>query len=299
MSIERDLGIPCPVSLLADTSTPRLLAAALKMGAKAPPASSIAIDSRPPIFAVHGMQGFMLPRKDFMLGLHPEQELHMFELPGIRDKTTRLKSVEAIAERYCQQMTEKCPVGPLHLAGFCMGAFIAIEMAARLADLGRPVSKLVLIEPNVPSMLGDLYRKGQWDNAGAIAAYGSESRRAAGDAYTRRLLLRQKENGGDHLQKRYPGYEFSIDARAKLLGAFHTYHPRLLSSPVHVILSKDRQLILKELVDLSVPSVWDKFIPNRKIHIAGESHTAVLDSSSGKTAALIQKIFDGQDPTEM
>ena len=72
-----------------------------------------ATGARPPIFAVHGKQGFMLPLKEFFDGLHPGQKFNMFELPGLRTKAARLRRIEDIAQAYgitVELLRATCPV---------------------------------------------------------------------------------------------------------------------------------------------------------------------------------------------
>jgi thioesterase domain-containing protein len=214
----------------------------------------------------------------------------MFELPGLRDGSPRLKSVEQIAQRYCEQLTARYPRGPIHLTGFCAGSLIAMEMSLRFARSGRPVAKLVLVEPNLAKALDEMWSRGLWHHPEAIRQFTGEIRRAATEKMFREMILGQQRDGRDHFLARYRGYSFSTDARAELMAAFAVYKPGTLSTIAHVVLSGDREGDLK--LKGPGPSVWDEFIPNRRLYIAGQSHQEVLNSADGTTSRLMQKIFD-------
>ncbi|HSI55097.1 MAG: thioesterase domain-containing protein [Ramlibacter sp.] len=289
--IHADMGLSFPVSLLAETSTPRELAAALAPGASAAAPQAQATGARPPIFAVHGKQGFMLPLKEFFDGLHPGQKFNMFELPGLRTKAARLRRIEDIAQAYCDELTAQYPSGPVYLAGFCIGCLIAIEMAIRFSAAGRPVARLVLVEPNLSEALADLYRDGLWDDAQACARHQDEGLRLRFERVYRTELLGQRERDRDRLAMRHPGHEFSIDARAKLMASYMVYKPQAVPVEAHVVMSTGRNRMLK--VDTANPIYWDRIIPRRNVYMSGQTHDDLLHKASGATAALIQRIFDG------
>jgi len=82
----------------------------------------------------------MLPSKTFLNGLAPDQQLEIFEMPGIRDPGEEVPtSIARIAAHYLAQLKAAYPEGPILLGGVCSGSLIAIEMAAQLADAGAAV----------------------------------------------------------------------------------------------------------------------------------------------------------------
>jgi thioesterase domain-containing protein/acyl carrier protein len=287
LSLEQGLGGAVPVSLLAEASTPRELAAAL---AGRGVARAQAPSGRPPIFCVHGQHGFMLPRKEFLAGLRPGQVFHMFELPGLRTQAQRLRRIDDIARAYVGELTAMHPSGPVHLAGFCLGNMIALEMAGQLADAGRPVARLVMVEPNVTQAMRELYERGLWHDAAAVTDYQAEARRLAWEQHWRSKHVERQQDGTDAFSRRHPGERFSLDARAKLMAAYASYLPRRLDMPVHVIACESRDSRLRLQSD--APVVWDEFIPNRQVMVVGLRHQDILAAADGSVAARIQAIFD-------
>jgi thioesterase domain-containing protein len=73
-------------------------------------------------------------------------------------------SIESIAAYYTDALMRFQPEGPLHLGGYCVGGLIALEMARFLADAGRSVGPLVVID-GVPENTGGssgLWRPSYW-----------------------------------------------------------------------------------------------------------------------------------------
>jgi pimeloyl-ACP methyl ester carboxylesterase len=284
---------------LLKSGTPRLIAERLLSSA---PASRNA--GRPPIFAVHGRQGFMLPQPDFIKSLADGQELRMFELPGIRGGAPPLSRIEEIAAAYNAEIEEAYPVGPVLLAGFCMGSLIAVEMAAQLVERGREVGQLVLIDPGMPETtvtrlrLGSSAEREEWKRQGewrSVRRISSIVNRASpspegistrhirrfwemyflGTLYRGRLSKRRRKS---------VDYQFNLRARAKLLAAFWTYRPRTFSGPSAILATSLRASM--------VTPIWKAFLPNCSVHVVGETHVDVVQGAGGETPRKLQELCD-------
>jgi thioesterase domain-containing protein len=104
-----------------------------------------------------------LPKPEFRKVFGESQEFHLFELPGIRGGQS-YDRLEDIAAVYVAQLVERYPRGPILIVSFCVGALIALEMAAQLAARGRPITQLVLLDPSLPKNRGvDLKRERKRD----------------------------------------------------------------------------------------------------------------------------------------
>src|SRR5690606_18523288 len=105
MAVSSIAGRDIRVSWLANFGTPAGIARKLSEAAPA-----LEQQGGPaPVFAVHGRLGFMLPQAETLDRLAPGQQLHMFELPGLRGGGEAPRTVEAIAEHYLDELTALYP----------------------------------------------------------------------------------------------------------------------------------------------------------------------------------------------
>jgi len=252
---------------------------------------------RPPIFLIHGRVGFTLPKPAFRKVFGESQEFHLFELPGIRGGQS-YDRLEDIAAVYVAQLVERYPRGPILIVSFCVGALIALEMAAQLAARGRPVTQLVLLDPSLPKNRGvDLKRerkrkagrengaaplpdsfrvRGLWqkvrDAAWRIAG-GREDPAETLQSFREKLLTKEERG-----RSKMPGVPQSVEARAKLQFALSRYKPRQFDGPVEILASPERELD-SSLADL---------LPRRRSQLVFEEHCEI---STAKAASLMQVIF--------
>ena len=100
-----------------------------------------------PWFCVPGAEGSLLVFAE-MAHLLKDQQIPMygFRLVGLDGKEEPLTRIEDMAARYIEAMRKVRPEGPYHLVGFCMGGFIAYEMAAQLERSGAAVERVILID---------------------------------------------------------------------------------------------------------------------------------------------------------
>jgi thioesterase domain-containing protein len=302
MVISERTGRDFQISTLIEHGSPRRIAALL--GGKSSQTTEGAI--RPPIFIVHGRGGFTLPNPAFRQAFAEGQELYVFELPGIRGGRS-YDRIEEIAAIYVTQLVERCPQGPILLSAFCTtGGLIALEMASQLAEIGRPVCQLLLLDPGLPknrvvNNKRDIKRKSR-------LAYGTTHKPSKRWLRTQLLLYRlrrfaclitrknadfadderrfrnrllwQQQRG----RSKYPEQRLSIDARAKLHAACIHYKPRVFHGPVAILSAPKHDPLFRD------PShLWSRLLPQRCVHLVFEKHDEI---SSATAARLIQSIFD-------
>lgn len=113
--------------------------------------------TRTPLIFLHGdilgggFYCFNLARQ-----LGPDQPF--YSLPPLPLAGDRIPSVEEIAAEQLRTLRAHTPHGPYLLGGFCIGAFVALEIAQRLRAEGEIVEQLVIVDPQLPSFLGWLRR---------------------------------------------------------------------------------------------------------------------------------------------
>jgi len=299
LAISEQTGRNFQLSALVEHGSPRKIAALLRE--KLSKTDAATATTRPPIFIVHGRDGLTFPTPEFRRALADDQKLYMFELPGIRGIGHSYERIEDIASVYVSELEQSYREGPIFLASFCMGALIALEMAAQLAKKGRPIRQLVLLDPGIPKNALNarafksrtLRLASGWHWLGASLRRllhwspvpSNDSQEALTNKY--RLRLEQKVKEGrltrDGRVKR-PGLQLSVDAQAKLRAAYKRYRPIPFHGSVTILASRDRESILRDPT-----TIWSETLPQRKIVVVMEHHSDLRGSS---IAHHMQKVFD-------
>jgi thioesterase domain-containing protein len=94
---------------------------------------------------------------DLARKIGPDITVYSFIWPEVTAKNPPADTMDAISGRFLQEL-RACPIhGPCILGGYCFGAVIALDMAARLAGSGEEVSLLVLIDPILPASGNEHY----------------------------------------------------------------------------------------------------------------------------------------------
>jgi acyl carrier protein len=283
MEILQRTGCEFQMSSLLDYSTPRMIAVALqrsepgKDAVKAP----IVADSktRPPIFVVHGRRGYTMPTPQFLQALAGGQKMRVFELPGIRGGHSHDR-IEDIADAYIGQLTAEYPEGPVLLASFCAGGLIALEMAARLGEKGRPVKHLVLIDPPI--------RKNGTLGFGVSPLHLDLLHRTK--LGLRRLLPRPLRlryydlKWNKALRSKNSALGLSTVAQAKLYAALSEFYPPSYSGPVTILASSRRMPRLQDGTHAA------QVLPNRTMHLVFDQHKEV--TADPRAALLMQATID-------
>jgi oxalate---CoA ligase len=103
--------------------------------------------SRTPLFIVHAADGDVLTFAVLARRLGSEQPSYGLRVPGIDDGMPVPSSLVEMATGYVADIRRVQPCGPYVLGGFCLGAGVAVEMAAQLEAAGEEVAMLVLLDP--------------------------------------------------------------------------------------------------------------------------------------------------------
>ncbi len=105
---------------------------------------------RPPVFCFAGAGGAAAFFEAFAAGLGPDRgvsaiQAHGFENRGLPDWT-----VGRAARRAVRMIEEDAPDGPVALAGHSLGGLVALRVAQLLAERGRTVAHLTLLDTFLP-----------------------------------------------------------------------------------------------------------------------------------------------------
>jgi thioesterase domain-containing protein len=289
------------LSTLMDYGTPRKIAALFARNGRhaAEPAPSAASHIRPPIFVVHGRNGFTLLKPDFRGALAQGQRLHVFELPGIRGGRS-YDAIEDIAAVYVGEIMETYPEGPVLLAGFCMGGLIAFEIASQLAANGRPIRQLVLLDPALPKPTrSSKYNKGsEWPPRATFAErLRKRLRHLLGLPAERRTPRQRRAFANDEVEflrrlderardgrSQYSGSQLSTRAQARLQASYRQYRLPPFHGRAAILSSAARDATFRDDRYL-----WNEFLPGRKVYRITHTHGEITGAA---TARAMQSIFD-------
>jgi len=101
--------------------------------------------AKPPFFWVHGGDGEVMIYRNLAHHMGKDQPCYAFQAFGINAAETPPGSVEEIAARYIEEMRAIQPRGPYFVGGFCLGAFIALEIAIQLCEGNEGVALVAVI----------------------------------------------------------------------------------------------------------------------------------------------------------
>jgi amino acid adenylation domain-containing protein len=162
--IEDSLGIRLPLATLIDAPTISELAGVLRGGpGTVRQRSLVAIHrpgSRPPLFAVPGIEGGVLGYHELARFLGEDQPFYGLESQGLDGSVAPLTRIEDIAATHLREIRAMQREGPYYLLGACFGGVVAWEIARQLITAGQEIGFLGLIgssttpDSSPPNLLG-------------------------------------------------------------------------------------------------------------------------------------------------
>ncbi|MCW5981149.1 MAG: AMP-binding protein [Bryobacteraceae bacterium] len=144
--IREEFGVHLPMVALFEAATIEAQAGIVSRDGWAPSwrflAPLRASGSRPPLFCVHAQKGDVFFYREMVKSLGPEQPVY-----GVRaaeaDGANGPPSLEEMSARYVAELRTVQPRGPYYIAGYCVGAYVALEMARQIEEQGETVALLI------------------------------------------------------------------------------------------------------------------------------------------------------------
>jgi len=159
--MEKGFGRNVPLAALFEAPTVEQLANLLHGEDLAPSWSALVPiqprGSRPPLFCVHAHGGNVLFYRELALHLGTDQPVYGLQAVGLDGRQPPLRRVEDMAAHYLREIRTVQPQGPYSLGGFCLGAYVALEMARQLEAERHTVALLVCFNTD-----------GAWRKAGSF-----------------------------------------------------------------------------------------------------------------------------------
>jgi thioesterase domain-containing protein/acyl carrier protein len=146
--IEKELGVNLPLSCLFEAPTVQDLAARIRTRRGDSFAALVPIRAHgtsPPLYCIPGHGGGVLFYRRLAGALSNEQPVYGLQSIGLDGGQSPKRTVEEMAAAYIEEIRAVQPDGPYCLVGYCLGAYVALEIAHRLQEEGDPVGLLAVV----------------------------------------------------------------------------------------------------------------------------------------------------------
>jgi len=162
--IEKRFGKSLPLATLFRGPTIEQLARILQQDEPSPDWSPlVAIQphgTKPPLFFMHAEGGNVLEYYPLARSLGSDQPFYGLQSPLLNGHgCIPTQQLDDLADQYIREIRRVQPVGPYFIGGWCLGGYIAYEVAQQLHAQGDDVALLVMVQtpaPDYPRMRPDV-----------------------------------------------------------------------------------------------------------------------------------------------
>jgi acyl-CoA synthetase (AMP-forming)/AMP-acid ligase II/pimeloyl-ACP methyl ester carboxylesterase len=154
--IEEELHYKLPLTILTEAPTVNQLEPRLGRAALEASENTICISAagrQPPLFAVSGRLGHLIPWLPILRSLGSDQPCYGLQPPGMDWTNSVCKTVPEMAEDYIGAVKAVQQHGPYRLLGTSFGGLVVFEMALQLQRMGESVEFLGMVDTTPPTCL--------------------------------------------------------------------------------------------------------------------------------------------------
>ncbi len=148
--IEKTFDRNLPLATLFRTPTIEQLAHILHQKDAKPSWSSLVTfqskGTRPPFFFVHAHGGNVIGYYELARHLGPDQPFYGLQAQGLDGISSPLCRFEDMAAHYVKEIRAVQPHGPYYIGGWCIGGYVALEMARHLQAEHEEAALVVMVE---------------------------------------------------------------------------------------------------------------------------------------------------------
>jgi len=105
-----------------------------------------------PLFFLHGVGGGVMFVRELVKDLKTPRPVFGIQAPPLDGGAKLPRTMADIAADYLGVVRQRQPKGPYAFAGYCLGGWIAYEMAQQLIAAGERVAFLGMIDPSIPNV---------------------------------------------------------------------------------------------------------------------------------------------------
>ena len=152
IELEARLGHRIAMAALIDGASPRSLARTIADDGSRSLTDSVVVQvqagdpRRPVLYLAHDLHGSAFRFRHLAAALSPDQPVMGFESPALTGAPFPFETIEALAERYVDDLVAHQPSGPYFLGGYSFGGILAFEMARILRRRGEEVPLLAVVD---------------------------------------------------------------------------------------------------------------------------------------------------------
>ena len=131
---------------------------------------------RPPLFCIHAHSGNVLFYRELAQQLGRDQPVYGLQAVGLDGRQPPLHRVEDMAAHYLGEIRAVQREGPYFLGGFCLGAYVALEMARQLEAQRQEVALLACFNTDGAWKKADSFRRGIAFHLASLAGLGPRAK---------------------------------------------------------------------------------------------------------------------------
>jgi aspartate racemase len=295
LEIENRFGVRLPPSTLFSAGTVRGLAPIVRSSTKPQPTHSV-LELRkkgnlPPLFLVHAIWAHIPHFRNLVELLDPELAVYALEPIRNSDALGREPDVGRMVKQYAREIRTIHPQGPFFLAGWSIGGFMALSVAAELESRGDEPGALMLIDSASPS-LRPMLRQQQAQGIPRLLAY--LRKRVQREIQALRLSPRQQRERFEWIFQEQGRKLRLLPRRAahrKLQARLHEefkrivdqYKPRPYRGPVTLFRSEQKVVDPDQDEDLG----WGDYIDGdlEIVRMPGDHNSIVIEPQNTKILA--------------
>lgn len=239
--------------------------------------------TKPPLFVVHGVPGYMPLGPTLANALGPDQPVYAVHAAGFDGTEQPKKSIGEMVDAYVGQIRKARPNGPYVIGGMCIGGLIALDIAREFVRCGERVGAVLLLDPvPVPT---------QW--AGLIAS------EAVGDPKIFRQLQQYLSHFLKEIVRQSPNIPLDLDDTRSVHIATKVAIANVLAAHAHVPVpySGAAELVICEQRAAGYfhpTSPWRKILERpARVHVLPGGHNDIFGRHRADLVRLVRLCLEG------